>query len=79
MPSSASSLRSCASSGESGFSFVAWALALEGLARDVLGLGPVTDAVRDVGVDAPDQRLGVGERVAVEHLASFLHDGILVG
>ncbi len=38
----------------------------------------VADEVGDVGIDTPDQRLGVGERVTVEHLASFLHDGMLV-
>ncbi len=35
--------------------------ALEGLARDVLGVRPVADPVDDVRVDAPDRRLGVRE------------------
>src|SRR5581483_10095564 len=36
---------------------------LEHLARDVLGLGAVPQAVGDVGVHAPDQRLGICERI----------------
>ena len=34
---------------------------------DVLRVGAVPDPVGDVGVDPPDQRLRVGERVAVSH------------
>jgi len=36
----------------------------EGLARHVLGLASRADAVGDVGIDPPDQPLGVRERVA---------------
>ena len=41
--------------------------ALERGRGDVLGVGAVPDPVGDVGVDPPDQRLRVGERVAVSH------------
>ena len=34
---------------------------------DVLGVGAVADPVGDVRVDAADQRLGVGERIAPGH------------
>jgi hypothetical protein len=40
--------------------------ALERVARDVLGVGTVAEPVRDVRVDAPDQRFGIPERVGVE-------------
>ncbi len=49
-----------------------------GWIQPVLRVRAVADEVGDVGIDTPDQRLGVGERVTVEHLASFLHDGMLV-
>ena len=41
--------------------------AFEGRRRDVLGIGAVADPVRDVRVDAADQRLRVGERIAPGH------------
>ena len=37
--------------------------ALEGLVRNVLRVGPVTDAIGDVAVDTADERLWVGQRV----------------
>ena len=41
--------------------------ALERLADDVLGVGPVAETVGGVRVDAPDQRLWLGKWIAGEH------------
>jgi hypothetical protein len=44
---------------------------LEHFARHVLGVGPITEAVGDVRVDAPDQGRRVRERVLAPHLSSL--------
>jgi hypothetical protein len=40
-----------------------------GLAGEILSIGAVADAVSDVGVDAPDELLGILERVSPEHVS----------
>ena len=46
--------------------------AFESRRGDVLGVGPVADPVGDVRVDAVDQRLWVGERIAPGHSITLM-------